>query len=92
MSLQIKIVLISFIVSVMTALFVLPILKKFKIGQIEREYGPRSHLIKQGTPTMGGIIIGITLAIVTAFLYNENKELLPLVIIIIGFGAVRVCR
>lgn len=88
MNLQIKIVLISFIISVMIALIVLPILKKLKVGQIEREYGPRSHLIKQGTPTMGGIIIVITLIIGSIILYNSNKKLLPLVAIVSGFGAV----
>lgn len=88
MNLQIKIVAISFVLSIITALIILPILKKLKVGQIEREYGPRSHLVKQGTPTMGGIIIGITLFIMTLLLYHSNPELVPLVIMIIGFGAV----
>ncbi len=85
---QIKIVLTSFMISIMVALIILPILKKLRVGQIEREYGPRSHLIKQGTPTMGGIIIVITLLILTAILYSSNKAILPLTIIIIGFGLV----
>lgn len=85
---QIKVVLTSFMVSIIVALIILPILKKLKIGQIEREYGPRSHLIKQGTPTMGGIIIAITLIILTAILYSSNKAILPLTLIIIGFGIV----
>ncbi len=85
---QIKIVLTSFMISIMVALIILPILKKLRIGQIEREYGPRSHLVKQGTPTMGGIIIVITLLILTAILYSENKAILPLTVIIIGFGLV----
>ena len=72
----------------MVSLFVLPILKKFKVGQIEREYGPRSHLIKQGTPTMGGIIIAITLIIVSIIMYNISYKLLPLIIVILGFGVV----
>lgn len=88
MNLQIKVVLISFIFSIIAALIVLPILKKLKVGQVERECGPRSHLSKQGTPTMGGIIIAITLIIGAAILYNLNKELLPLVLVIIGFGTV----
>lgn len=88
MEAQLKILLTSFIVSIMVALVILPILKKFKIGQIEREYGPRSHLVKQGTPTMGGIILAITLMIMTAILYSTNKTILPLAIIIIGFGLV----
>ena len=88
MDLQIKIVLISFMLSIMIAFIVLPILKKLKVGQIEREYGPRSHLIKQGTPTMGGIIIALTLIIGAALLYSSNKEMIPLVVVVIGFGAV----
>ena len=88
MDLQIKIVAISFVISIIVSFIILPILKKLKIGQIEREYGPRSHLIKQGTPTMGGIVIAITLAIGTALLYNTNKEILPLTLIILGFGLV----
>lgn len=34
-------------------------LKKLKVGQIERDDGPQSHYKKQGTPTMGGIIIAL---------------------------------
>ena len=37
---------------------------------------------------MGGIIIAITLIILSGILYNSNKQLLPLSLIIIGFGAV----
>lgn len=88
MDLQIKIVLISFMLSIMTAFIVLPILKKLKVGQIEREYGPRSHLVKQGTPTMGGIIIGITLILGAMLLYSSNKEMIPLAAVCIGFGVV----
>ena len=79
---------VGYLVSVILSVIIIPILKKLKVGQIEREYGPRSHLIKQGTPTMGGIILVITLIIMTAILYGSNKELLPLTVIIIGFGVV----
>ena len=37
---------------------------------------------------MGGIIIAITLIIASCIMYNTNKELLPLSLIIIGFGLV----
>ena len=63
----------------MTALVVLPILKKLKVGQIEREDGPQSHLSKQGTPTMGGVILAgaITALIIFVFLnFNYLKYLL----------------
>lgn len=88
MNSQMKIVLISFIISIVTALVILPLLKKLRIGQIEREYGPRSHLIKKGTPTMGGMIIAITMLIMTLILYPMSKRILPLTLIIIGFGMI----
>ena len=88
MNLQIKIVVISFMISIMASLIALPILKKLKVGQIEREVGPRTHLIKQGTPTMGGIVIAITLMLGTALLCGSNPEMILLALITLGFGIV----
>ena len=45
---------ISFLISLAAGKILIPLLKKLKFGQIEREDGPESHKIKQGTPTMGG--------------------------------------
>lgn len=45
-------------------------------------------MIKQGTPTMGGIIIAITLIILVIILSSVYKQLIPLSIVIIGFGVV----
>ena len=53
MNYQIKILILSFLVSIIVSLVVLPLLRKLKVGQIERADGPQSHLKKQGTPTMG---------------------------------------
>lgn len=53
---QIIAYLVSFLVSVISGKLLIPLLKRLKFGQIEREEGPESHKIKQGTPTMGGII------------------------------------
>ena len=54
---QTRILFVSFIATVIISIFVIPILKKLKVGQIERDDGPQSHYKKQGTPTMGGIIM-----------------------------------
>lgn len=97
MEYQTKILLLSFIGTVITSLIVIPILKKLKMGQTEREEGPESHLKKQGTPTMGGIAMIIVIIALTAFLgYDYIKDeqrqitegLLPLAIASIGFGLV----
>ena len=59
MNFQLKVLVLSFVVSVILGAIIIPILRKLKVGQIERTDGPQSHLQKQGTPTMGGIIIAL---------------------------------
>ena len=55
MAYQIKILMLAFAIAFVISLIVIPILKRKKIGQNERDDGPKSHLKKQGTPTMGGV-------------------------------------
>ena len=97
MNFEIKVLLITFAISVICGLITIPILKKLKVGQIERDDGPASHLKKQGTPTMGGIIMIITSIIVVTCTYiylyitgdeSVGKRLLPLLLITIGFGMI----
>ena len=93
---QTRILFVSFIATVILAIFIIPILKRFKIGQIEREEGPESHLGKKGTPTMGGIIIaaGIIIGTIGGYIYYSKtdkivgEKLLPLLLISIGFGLI----
>ena len=89
--------IIAFIVSIIMGFIIIPILKKRKVGQIERDDGPQSHLKKQGTPTMGGIIIIITMALVVigTYIYLSNMgetdiahRLLPILLLTIGFGLI----
>lgn len=56
---QTRILFVSFLATVIISIFVIPVLRKLKVGQIERDEGPKSHFKKKGTPTMGGIIIAI---------------------------------
>ena len=96
MSYQIKILTLSFITSVIVSLIVIPILRRLKVGQIERLDGPESHLKKQGTPTMGGVVMIIVVLVISAFMYFQYiksepvvaKNLIPLVLVTIGFGVV----
>lgn len=97
MDFQTKTLLISFALTVVLALIIIPILKRFKVGQMEREDGPESHLKKQGTPTMGGIIMIITISIVTIlayFYYSKHEEpemaknILPILCLTVGFGII----
>lgn len=98
MQFQTKVLLLSFIATVVVSMVVIPILKRLKVGQIERKEGPESHLKKQGTPTMGGIIMIIVILAVTGFCYYDYskdelqmdvaKNLLPLLFVTIGFGLI----
>lgn len=97
MDFEIKVLIATFVISVVCGLITIPILKKLKVGQIERDDGPASHLKKQGTPTMGGIImiIAIVIAVTGSYIFlsitgNEElgKKLLPLLLITIGFGMI----
>ena len=97
MQFQTKILLLSFMASVVVAIFFIPILKKLKVGQIERKEGPQSHLKKQGTPTMGVIMILVIVAVTAFCWYDYSKDpqqadiaknLLPLLFVTVGFGFV----
>lgn len=96
MNFQIIILISTFIISVILALIIIPILKKLKVGQIERRDGPQSHLSKQGTPTMGGAImlLAIIISVVITFLYyfktnvEVAKNMIPLLIIAVGIGLI----
>lgn len=49
--------LFSFVLVLIMGPIVLPALHRFKFGQTVRDDGPQSHLKKNGTPTMGGVMI-----------------------------------
>ncbi len=50
-------ILISFAITFVAAKIIIPLLKKAKAGQHVRDDGPQTHLVKEGTPTMGGVIM-----------------------------------
>lgn len=59
--------IIAFFVAVIVGKFYVPWLRRIKAGQAIREDGPRWHMSKSGTPTMGGIIFiaGVAIACIT---------------------------
>ena len=84
-----------FILMIFSYFYLLPYLKKLKFGQSIRKEGPRSHYIKSGTPTIGGIIIFITfllsliLFIVLfknlSFTYSEILDFILILFVMIGY-------
>ena len=94
---EVKTLVISFVISIILGFIIIPILKKLKVGQIERDDGPQSHLKKQGTPTMGGIIIIIAMILVVTGTYiwltmhqeyEIANKILPILLLTIGFGLI----
>ena len=81
-------VLISFLVSVFLGPVIIPFLKRLKAGQTVRDEGTKSHLKKNGTPTMGGILI-LSAMIVTSLFYMEDyPEIKPILLMTLGFGLI----
>ena len=82
-------ILVAFIVSFVIAPFIIPALHKFRFGQNIREDGPQSHLKKQGTPTMGGIIFIIATCItMILMLRNPHDEAMLALYALLAFGAI----
>lgn len=80
--------LISFIISSIICQVGIPFLKKLNFGQNVRDDGPKSHLTKSGTPTMGGIMIIIALVLGSLFFLKGNMDGLALLLVTLGFGLI----
>jgi phospho-N-acetylmuramoyl-pentapeptide-transferase len=64
-------------------------LTAYKIGQAVRDDGPQTHLVKKGTPTMGGALILVSVAITTILWADlENRYVWIVLLTTLGFGAV----
>ncbi len=68
---------------------VIRLLTKLKVGQAVRTDGPQTHLVKSGTPTMGGLLILIAITISTLLWCDwSNRFIWVVLIVTIGFGIV----
>lgn len=80
--------LVSFLFSVFLCPIVIPLLRRLKLQQYVRLDGPKTHLHKEGTPTMGGVII-LTAAGLSSILFLQNaSEMLPVLFSTLGFGMI----
>ena len=80
----------AFVLTVLMAPWVIPALHRMKFGQEVRDDGPQSHLKKQGTPTMGGIIFLIAIAasvlIGLVGMGQADIKALQILLLTVGFG------
>ena len=81
-------VITAFIISAVMCPIVIPFLHKLKFGQQVREDGPQAHLKKQGTPTMGGVVI-LGAIVITSLLYiRDYPKIIPILFVTVGFGII----
>jgi len=79
---------VAFVLALIMGPLFIPILRRMKFGQQIRTDGPQGHLKKQGTPTMGGTIILLALALATLRFADKTTDLLILLIASLGYGLV----
>ena len=81
-------VIISFAISVLLGPVIIPFLRRLKVGQTVRDEGPQSHLKKNGTPTMGGILILLSVVVTSLFFVKDYPKIVPILFLTLGFGMV----
>ena len=81
--------LTSLLISFMIGPTLIRKLTAYKIGQAVRDDGPQTHLVKAGTPTMGGALILVSI-IVTTLLWADlqNRFVWVVLVVTVGFGAI----
>ncbi len=81
-------ILISFVLSAALGPLIIPLLKRMKAGQTVREDGPSTHLKKSGTPTMGGILIMVSVAVTSVLYVKDYPKIAPVLFLTLGFGLI----
>ena len=83
-------ILLAFIITVILSPIFIPLLRRLKFGQSIREEGPKSHQAKTGTPTLGGIMIVLSILITASTMALKyatlNTEILSLLFVLFGFA------
>jgi phospho-N-acetylmuramoyl-pentapeptide-transferase len=83
-------ILMGFLITVLLSPIFIPFLRRLKFGQSIREEGPKSHLAKTGTPTMGGIMILFSIILTTLVMTGKFAEptvkTYLMLLVTLGFG------
>ncbi|MCI9007870.1 MAG: phospho-N-acetylmuramoyl-pentapeptide-transferase [Lachnospiraceae bacterium] len=81
-------VILSFALSAAAGPIIIPVLRRLKVGQTVRNDGPQTHLKKNGTPTMGGLIFLLSAAVTSLFYVKDYPKIVPILFVTVGFGIV----
>ena len=80
--------LIGFVVTAIACPLFIPVLHILKFGQMVRDDGPKEHLKKTGTPTMGGISFLAGILVASLFLIPKYKEVAVVFLFTISYGII----
>ena len=80
-------VMIAFAISAVLGPIVIPFLRRLKVGQTERAE-LESHLKKNGTPTMGGLMILTSIIVTSLFYVQDYPKIIPILFMTVGFGVI----
>ncbi|RYF66021.1 MAG: phospho-N-acetylmuramoyl-pentapeptide-transferase, partial [Comamonadaceae bacterium] len=79
----------ALLIGILAGPWVIRRLAELKIGQPVRGYGLQTHLAKSGTPTMGGVLILIAIAVSTLLWFDwRNRFVWVVLVVTLGFGAI----
>ncbi|KUO71389.1 MAG: phospho-N-acetylmuramoyl-pentapeptide-transferase [Desulfosporosinus sp. BRH_c37] len=81
---------LAFVITLVLGPFLIPVLRTLKFGQTVRDDGPKSHLKKAGTPTMGGMIflVGIIISALVTAEQPTSLEMVTMVGTTLGYGLI----
>ena len=81
-------IIVAFAISAVLGPVIIPFLRKLKFGQTVRDDGPQSHLKKNGTPTMGGLIFLISVILTSCIYMKDYPQIIPILFVTVGFGVI----
>ncbi len=79
--------IIAFVLMLVLCPVMIPVLRRLKMGNTEREY-IKEHAAKNGTPSMGGVMILIAFTIVTLIFGGSHPHVYPILLVTLGFGII----
>ena len=79
---------VTLVLAALLCYFLIPVLHKFKYGQNIRQEGPKEHLKKAGTPTMGGVAFIVAFCVGARIFFGDSEYSLPIVIFTFLFGLI----
>lgn len=81
-------IIVAFVISAVLGPVIIPFLRKLKFGQTVRDDGPQSHLKKNGTPTMGGIIFLVSVIVTSCLYMKDYPQIIPILFVTVGYGVI----